>query len=197
MAEGVAEGAAEGVGGGIGHGHVDLHADLHADMDGDVHGDLGHGGLLSAIGFGKAPVTVIFSLIVFFSWTLCIVGTRLLGGILGPVLPGWLFATLLLVVALALAMFLSSLSSRPLARVFVVHQAPARSSLIGQVCVVNTGRVDPGFGQATVDDGGAGLLIQVRCEALSLKRGDEALIVSFDPEREAFVVEPYSEMSGR
>ena len=40
-------------------------------------------------------------------------------------------------------------------------------------------------------DGGAGLLVEVRCDQRNtLQRGERALIVSFDDAREAYVVEP-------
>ena len=56
---------------------------------------------------------------------------------------------------------------------------------------LRTGRVDARFGQAECADGGAGLLIEVRCDVQNeLQRGSQALIVSFDDEREAYVIEP-------
>ena len=87
------------------------------------------------------------------------------------------------------------MTSRPFGRFFVVHQAPRRKSLYGKICVVTTGRVDEKFGQATCDDGGAGLLLQVRCDVMGrLKRGQKALIVDYDSDRDAFLVEPYDEL---
>ena len=54
------------------------------------------------------------------------------------------------------------------------------------------GDVDKKFGQAEFDDGGAGMIIQVRCDQENkLKKGSQALIVSYDDRREAFIIEPY------
>jgi hypothetical protein len=139
---------------------------------------------------------VVFSLIIFFSWVVCILSMQLLGPTLIKVMPSWLLSLLVLVVALMLATFAAQVTSRPMGRLFVTHQAPGRGTLIGKVCVVTTGWVNEKFGQAEVDDGGAGMLIQVRCDkADALKRGDQALIIDFDNEREAFLVEPYADMT--
>ena len=51
--------------------------------------------------------------------------------------------------------------------------------------------MDGTHGRATVEDGGAGLVIQVVCGRDNpLKRGDRALLIDFDPRREVYEVEP-------
>lgn len=210
--DGAADGAAEGVGGDVGDvgdagdlgghdagdlgdhgGDVGDHggdAGDHGGDHGEVHHGHGLGALLSALGLRKAPVTVVFSLIVFFAWTLTIVGSTYLGAPLAK-LPGWLGNTLLVVAALVLAMLAASLASRPLGRVFVTHQAPSRRTLVGRTCLITTGSVSGEFGQASVEDGMAGMVVQVRCDRENpLKRGDKARLVAYDAKREAFLVEP-------
>lgn len=187
-AEGALEGSGEGAGEGAaeGHGHGDVDAD---GGDGEHHGS---GGILEAIGLRKAPITVTLSLIIFYCWAVCIIGSQLLAGVsLSPLLQN----TALLVGAVVLSLVATNLTSRPLGRVFEVHQAPARKTLVGQVCTVSTGRVSESFGQATVEDGGAGLLVPVRCDRPeALRRGQQALIIAYDDEREAYLVEPYDEL---
>jgi hypothetical protein len=203
--DGAADGAAEGVGGDGGGdlgghdvgdgGDVGDHGGDAGDGDAGDHGGDGHhghglGALLSALGLRKAPVTVVFSLIVFFAWALTIIGSTYLGAPLAR-LPGWLGNTLLVVAALVLAMLAASLASRPLGRVFVTHQAPSRRTLVGRTCVITTGSVSGEFGQASVEDGMAGMVVQVRCDRENpLKRGDRARLVAYDAKREAFLVEP-------
>ncbi|HEX3761584.1 MAG TPA: hypothetical protein VHW23_22960, partial [Kofleriaceae bacterium] len=61
----------------------------------------------------------------------------------------------------------------------------------GHVCTITTGRVDNRFGQATIEDGGTVLDIAVRCDRPgALARGDRALVIEFDRERQAYLVEP-------
>jgi len=83
---------------------------------------------------------------------------------------------------------------RPLAPVFRIKQGTTNADLAGRICTVNTGHVDATFGDATIKEGGDVLIIQVRCDAGKLVRGDKALVIEFDPERKAFIVEPSADM---
>jgi hypothetical protein len=90
---------------------------------------------------------------------------------------------------------LTSIAARPLANVFKHRPATSRGDLIGKTCVVRTGTVTSTFGEAMLEDGGAGLVLRVRVDRdLKVARGDQMLIVDWDREHEAFVVEPVSEV---
>jgi hypothetical protein len=90
-----------------------------------------------------------------------------------------------------LALPLTSFAARPLAKVFAPKHAPVKSDFIGRTCTVRTGSVSNKFGEATLQDGGAGLVLRVRVEdGKLLGRGEQALIVDYDPERETYLVEP-------
>ncbi|MCB9797715.1 MAG: glycine zipper family protein [Alphaproteobacteria bacterium] len=140
-----------------------------------------------------APVTVLGSAFALWGWLINAVGNQLLmdmGGAAAPPLgPGLgLFAA-----SLPVALVLSSFTVRPFAPLFVTHEGPRRSDLVGRTCEISTGRVDHRFGQAICTVAGADAVVQVRCDRPNeLKRGSEALIVNFDPERDAFMVEPLS-----
>ena len=193
-AEGLGEGTAEGATDALGEGTAEGATD--ALGEGTAGGGAGTvAGLLSALRLRSAPLTVVLSLIFFFSWVACFLLMSFVAPLVGALLPRVLLGTVVLVVALGSSVPLASLISRPLGRFFVIHQAPGRGSLIGKVCTIATGSTDEGFGQATYDDGGAGMVLQVRCDpSRGLKKGAAALIVAYDAQREAFVVEPYDEM---
>jgi hypothetical protein len=75
--------------------------------------------------------------------------------------------------------------------VFAVKEGKSNADYVGHTCTITTGRVDAGFGQATIEDGGTVLNISVRCDQPGqLARGDRALIIEFDRERQAYLVEP-------
>ena len=96
--------------------------------------------------------------------------------------------------ALERALGLSDGGQRGEGQAIFRHRGGARrKGFVGTVCRVQTGRVSEGFGQATVEDGGAGLVIPVRIDAGELKRGDQALIVDYDAEREAYIIEAYDD----
>jgi len=180
-------GAAKGVGemltGGAKAGGEALHGD-GGDLDGDVDGGVWHG-----LGLGAVPVTISVSLIVLTAWCGSLLGAHYIAGD-----SGWQRG-LVLILALVVALPFAALLIRPLAPVFAVKEGKSNSDYVGHTCTISTGRVDDVFGQATIEDGGSVLVIQVRCDRPdALARGDKALIIDFDRARQAYVVEPAAGM---
>jgi hypothetical protein len=139
---------------------------------------------------------VVLTILSAFGWVGCVLGTMLVEPAwLGWGLPRWGLGILLLLGSFVIALPLTSIIIRPLGPLFATRAAKSRHDVIGKVCVISTGRVDGRFGQATLADGGAGLILDVRCDTPgALRQGDKALLVSWDAEREAFEVEPLDAM---
>lgn len=190
-------GAAKGIGdaltGGAKGGAEALHAHAHADVgdaggDVDVDGDVDGGGLWHVLGLGDVPVTISASLITVVAWSGSLLAMRYLG------VSGWI-TVLVLIAAFAIALPIAALLVRPLAPVFAIREGKTNADYVGHTCTITTGRVDAGFGQATIEDGGTVLDIAVRCEQPgALARGDKALIIEFDRDRQAYLVEPAGDM---
>jgi hypothetical protein len=207
--DGAADGAADGIDGGGHAGHADAggHADGGdggdggdadggdadgGDADGGAEG-AHHGALAAAMASLKlrsAPATLVLSVIVLFSWLFSIFGMQASAAWVPSGLMGLArFAVLL--VAPILALPFTSLAIRPLAKIFAPAHAAKNASLVGKVCTVRTGTVTDRFGEALLEDGGAGLVVRVRVETgEKLKRGDQVVIVSYDGERQEFTVAP-------
>lgn len=178
---------------------VDVDADVDVDVEADVDAETAAGGggltaLAQLLRLGRVPLTVTLTLFAFggfISSFLLNWGAFLLTG--GPLTLIGAFGVTLL--SLVLAAVFTNVFSQPLEPVFRIHGARSNQSLVGEVCRVTTGRVDAKFGQAELTVDNDHLTLQVRCdtEGAELPRGSEALIVHFDPEREAFVVEPLAE----
>jgi len=146
--------------------------------------------IFEVLGFGGVPVTVSVSFVVFLSWLTSLAFARPAKEALGA-LPGAIVSGGLAALCLAAGLVLAGLAVRPLRPMFATHQAPRRSELMGRVCVIASGNVDGKFGHATFEDGGAGLLLNVVCDKDNqLKRGEKALILSYDAARDAYEVEP-------
>ncbi|MEO6600257.1 MAG: glycine zipper family protein [Polyangiaceae bacterium] len=216
---GAGKGALEGAAKGALQGHLDGMADGVGDV-GEIgdggdgvdggDGDSGDGSaialLVNALHLRSVPATVILSLIITFSWLVCTVAMQVAGrdlppasvGPQGPSAPGTIVGWLALLLAPLLALPLTSFVARPLVNVFKHQQATQRSDLIGKTCVVRTGTVTSTFGEALLEDGGAGLVLRVRVDReLAVKRGDQMLIVEWDVEHESFLVEPVDEVLRR
>ena len=185
--KGMLDGAVDHAGGAHGGGHG-------GDIDlGDVDDSDGGGALaaiMSALHLRSVPATVVFSLIVTFAWLVSVVCMQLVTR-LAPALSGVVVSGAVMVGSFLLALPLTSLAARPLAKVFAPKHAPAKSDFVGRTCVIRTGSVTEKLGEATLHDGGAGLVLRVRVEGgKQLARGEQALIVDYDAERESYLVEP-------
>jgi hypothetical protein len=178
-----------------GSGDIDVDIDVHLDgaqgHEGAVEGISGLAKLLQVLGLRQVPPTVALSFVIFFGWIASFCGMAWGAPLLAGALPAGLTAGLVSLGSLAVGLALGSLAARPLGPVFAERPARRRSELIGRACRLSTLRVDGRFGQAEIDDGGSLLVVQVRCDHENgLQKGDEALLVHFDPAREAFVIEP-------
>ena len=183
--KGMLEGAVDHVGG-------DADLDLDLDDGGEPHGVLA--AVMSALHLRSVPATVVFSLIVTFAWLVSVVTMQSVTRLV-PALIGAPLAFGVLVASVILALPLTSIVARPLAKVFAPKRSPVKSDFIGRTCVVRTGSVTAKFGEATLHDGGAGLVLRVRVDGeQQLGRGEQALIVDYDAERETYLVEPMRDL---
>jgi hypothetical protein len=153
-------------------------------VDGLLSGDSDSGeagvaaGMLAKLGLSGVPVMVVFTTFSFMGW----LGTyfvHLLG--LGQVpeqmrtLAG--FGALLAMFFVAVAA--TSIVLRPVSRA-MAKLRPAEVSLIGQAGVVITPTLASNYGQAAFDDGGAGLILQVRYDdPHPLQRGDRIVLIEY------------------
>ncbi len=199
--DGAADGAADGIDGG-GHADAGGHADGGdggdggdadgGDADGGAAG--GHHGALAAamasLKLRSAPATLVLSIIVLFSWLFSVFGMQASAAWIPEGMMG-LARFAVLFVAPIVALPFTSIAIRPLAKVFVTTNAAKNESLVGKVCTVRTGTVTDRFGEALLEDGGAGLVVRVRVETgETLKRGDQVVIVAYDGDRQEFTVAP-------
>lgn len=192
--DGVAKGALEGATKGMLEGLAE-----HAHADGGADGDVGEagegvGGVLAALKLRSAPATVVLSILILFSWFLAVAVLQALDSV---ITAGGLLATVLklgvLLLTPIIALFPTSLVVRPLAKVFTPHSATKHEALVGKLCTIRTGTVTERFGEATLEEGGAAVVVRVRVEETEeskLGRGDQAVIVGYDPERQEFTVAP-------
>lgn len=187
VAEGAMEGAAEGVTEGAAEGATEGISEGAASGGGSLFG-----GAMYALRLRSVPLTLVLSLVIMFGWVLCFLGTRWLIFDLG-LGPTWLIGTALLGTSIIASFLATSVVVRPLAGMLKVEKPVSRRDLVGRVVRIDTSRVDGRFGMARAEDGGAGLIVQVRCDAAEngLRRGSSALVVSYDSVREVYEVTPF------
>ena len=186
--EGGVKGAADGLmGSAKAGGGLEGAAKAASGHDLDADG----GGLSETLGLAGIPITISGSFIIFGSWLVSLMSRDTAFGLLGSVLPSVVISGGLMLLSFVVGVMLASLAVRPLRPIFIAKKAPGRDSLMGRVCTINSGNVTNAFGHATFEDGGAGLILNVYCaKENGLKRGDQALILGYDPARDVYEVEP-------
>lgn len=138
-------------------------------------------GPLMRFGLGGVPVTLAFTVVLLFAWLLSYFGTVLLheGRVVEVLTMGWGTRIALLAGALFGAVPLAALSLRPARRFFAKLQPIPQVSLIGRLGVVTSPVLDPQRGQVSVENGGAGLVLQARDDTGAFRRGDRVVLVEY------------------
>lgn len=174
---------------------LNFDVDLDLEIDGDVGVDSHSTGLSGVTGFmlkwglTGVPVTVVVSILIAFSWLICYVVYSIIYPLIPLDIVKTIFGIVLLAMSFVFAIPLTSWIIRPLKKVFITHDAVKKSSLIGSECMVKTGSVTPSFGQATYDDGGAGMIFDVRApEDEGIKKGDLVVLVEYNEDEGSYQI---------
>ena len=157
----------------------------------------GAAAMLSWLGLSGVPVMIVATALSFSAWfgTYFVhllvlrdlpVGVRTAAGAgtaLGMLVP---------------AAIVTSVALRPLRRAMGRLSAATDASLLGRTAVLITPTLGPDYGQASMDDGGAGLILQVRGDDPNLfQRGDRVVLVEYDEAHNAYHVVPEQQFLGR
>jgi hypothetical protein len=153
----------------------------------DLGGAASHS-LFGWLGFHEVPKTFSLSLVVGFGWLVSYFGTAWLVDVGKWAAFGLSTVLLLGLASLTAAIGLTAVALIPLRRMLVLRVGAARIDLLGETCVVKTGRVDERFGQAETR---GGHLVQVRArDGRAYKYGESAVIFDYNREHEVFYIAP-------
>ena len=150
----------------------------------------GIAGIFARLGLGGLPIMLVLTLLVFAAWVL----TYFVHLLLLAHVPGalrWLLGAGVALLAPVPAILVTSIVLRPLRRRLLrLHPQPT-TSLLGRIAVVRTPEVDGTHGMADLDDGGAGLVLQVRGDgATGMNRGDRVVLIAHDAGANTWEVVP-------
>ncbi|MGY0612658.1 MULTISPECIES: hypothetical protein [unclassified Luteimonas] len=150
----------------------------------------GIAGLFGRLGLAGVPTMLVATLVVFFAWLATyFVQLLVLQHFPGPL--RWLLGAGVALLALPPAVLATATALRPVRRWLLRLRPPAATSLLGRVAVVRTPDVDASHGMADLDDGGAGLVLQVRGDvAAGMKRGDRVVLIAHALDRNTWNVVP-------
>lgn len=162
------------------------------DALGGGDGDAGEAGtaaaMLSWLGLAGVPLMVVVTTFSFLAWLgTYFVHLLVLGGLPDEVRTLAGIGTMLGMMIPAVGA--TSVVLRPVARGLARLAPREDASLVGQAGVVVTPTLTSDYGQASVDDGGAGLILQVRHDDPNpLQRGDRVVLVEYLEAQNAWLV---------
>lgn len=153
---------------------------LDADVDADLESSAG---LLAALGLHRIPLSLVFTVVSLTAWLISLILVFLVSD--GGSTSLWL-ALPIIAGSVVGGLLVASPVAHLAAPLFAVHPALHRDDLIGRECVVKTGYVDEGFGQAEVVDAEYGThIVQVRCPAPNeLRSGTKAHLIDVNNDGE-------------
>ena len=155
----------------------------------DAEGLSGIAGFMINWGLTGVPITVVISLLIVTAWLLSYIVVSLLFPLIPLTLIKYLIGAVLIVVCFALAIPITALSIRPFKGFFIAHTAVKKQSLIGQEVEVKTGTVNEEFGQGILEDGEAGMILDIRAPAKkNKKKGDTVILIEYIEEKESYNV---------
>ena len=189
---------------------LDVDVDVDVDIDTDVGADVGATvdpdfdpeslrgitGFMLKWGLTGVPVTVVVSILVASAWLISYILASLLMPLVPLALLKWLIGAALLVVSFGLAIPVTAQFIKPLKSAFVSYTAKTKASFIGCECMVKTGSVNESFGQAEYDDGGAGMLFDVRAkESDDISKGDLVILKTYNEDDGSYWVIKSTELN--
>ena len=183
---------------------IDLDFDGFDTPGGDIGADSPHStpdvlaGLLLRFGLVGVPVTVSISILVLIGWLLCYYVVHYIF----PFVPGsflkFVTGIPVFLATLYVSARITGVLIRPLRPLFDKATQETIKQVLGQTAIVRTSRVDNEFGEATLEDGGAGLILKVRTTGEDrFERGDKVVIYEKLSEQNIYRVISEDEFLGR
>lgn len=172
---------------------IDIEPDMDVETGFDVDTDMQTEGIGRVTGFmlkwglSGVPVTVVISILISTSWLI----TYFVSSILFPYIPFEIAKTVagfaLLILSFLFSIPVTAKIIKPMKGAFVSHTAAEKASFLGSECIVKTGKVTESFGQAEYDDGGAGMLFDIRAKTDDgIKKGDRVILRSYDDKEDSY-----------
>ena len=175
-------------------GHPDVgHHDL-GDLTTDANA---LAGLLLRFGLHGVPVTIILSLMSLFGWLISYYTVHYFFILVPGDILRYGVGLGVVIGATYISALITGVLIKPLRPLFKKARQQAEKHVLGQTAVVRTSRVDSDFGEAVLDDGGAGLILTVRATGdTTFKKGDRVVLFEHLKAKNIYRVVSEEEFSG-
>lgn len=156
------------------------------DADGGVHQ---LAGLLLKLGLNGAPLTIVISLLALFGWFICYFAVHLIFPYIPDGFLEYIVGLPILVGSLYGAVLITAQVIKPLKPLFANMNKNTVKNVLGQTAIVRSLRLDSGFGEVLLADGGAGLIFKARTmNNETFKKGDRVVLLQYLKDQHAYRV---------
>ena len=174
----------------------DFNMDGDVDFSADAPTAEGLAGFMLAWGLTGVPITFIFSFLSLIGWVICYQLVYFTFDYIPDGLLEYLAGAVILVISFFVSLPITAFMIRPLKGLFSNAQAKSNKHILGQVAVIRSSKVTSNFGEATFNDGGAGLLLRVRNgDDNTLKKGDAVVLLEYNKTDGTYLVIPEAEFT--
>ena len=157
------------------------------DLDMDVDAEMEIGTIFSVLNVGTVPFSIWLSIFILQMWLYSLVTNMLLDTIV-PSLSDALRFLLCAIVFIPISAVITKLLTAPLKSAFE-GTSVIKNDFVGKECLVTSSQVTQQFGTAEVTLDGVPQIIDIRAKSEEdFKKGERALIYSYDKERDVFYV---------
>lgn len=168
------------------HGLHGAHG-AHGAHHGGDHGSIG--GVLMKFGLHGVPVMVVFTIIAIVGWTFCYFVDLHVLNMMPEGIVATLAATATMIGGLLLSIPVARMVLTPVRRLLRRYEPVTQRPLLGRYAEVRSPEITQTHGTAWVDDGGAGLILQVRADMPGrFVRGDRVVLIEYLEEQNAYRV---------
>jgi len=168
---------------------IETDFETEVSINPDAEGLSGLAGFMLNWGLAGVPITVVLSLLIVTSWLICYLATSLILNQIPFDVLRYTLGAALIFVCIAVSIPITAWSIRPFKGLFIAHNAVKKDALIGQECEVKTGKVTDDFGQGILEDGEAGMILDIRAPIeKKIIKGDKVILIEYIKKDDCYFV---------
>lgn len=155
--------------------NIDSELDINVDATGLA-------GWLTKLGLAGIPVTIILTFFTLFGWFISYFANYWIISAIETNFIRYLTGFVAFIITSFIALNLTAVCLKPIRKKLMSRNKPKSvHQLVGKLALVRSINVTENKGEAVLEDGGAGLILQIRApETENIKRGDSVVIISYD-----------------
>lgn len=163
--------------------NIDSELDINVDATGLA-------GWLTKLGLAGIPVTIILTFFTLFGWFISYFTNYWIISAIETNFIRYLTGFVAFIITSFIALNLTAVCLKPIRKKLISRNKPKSvHQLVGKLALVRSINVTENKGEAVLEDGGAGLILQIRApETENIKRGDSVVIISYDAPTHSYQV---------